>query len=134
MLTMLNKDKAWITHRCSFLGWSLLYLIFWLFCFLFYYWNIATTSKVSFCFKTSCWLLILKDVDAFCKILWSCLPWLWKYGLRFPQRTFHFKENRNSSLFVAMSCSEIMVWSCIVCKTVSLCKSFVEKKLVMALQ
>lgn len=82
----LSKDKAWITHRYSFLGWLLFcYFLFYLFL------NVATTSKVSFCFKTSCWLLILKDVDAFCKVLWSCLPWLWKIRVEISSKDVPFQ-------------------------------------------
>lgn len=71
--------------------------------FLFYlFLNVATTSKVSFCFKTSCWLLILKDVDAFCKVLWSCLPWLWKIRVEISSKDVPFQ---GKSEFLLVCCN-----------------------------
>lgn len=87
----LSKDKAWITHRSFFVSFFNLFL------------NVATTSKVSFCFKTSCWLLILKDVDAFCKVLWSCLPWLWKIRVKISSKDVPF-QGKSEFLLVLLQC------------------------------
>lgn len=94
----LSKDKAWITPRYSFLGW----LLFCYFFILFVFECCNNFKSVFFCFKTSCWLLILKDVDAFCKVLWSCLPWLWKIRVEISSKDVPFQ---GKSEFLLVCCN-----------------------------